>query len=200
MSEWRCRNSAHGDREHYIPITTAEQKKHLFHLTKGIPRSGDPTHCGLAIDAAHAGASRARNQHDRARFLAEMKEIPIPCGFSNIRRDRANASESDWRAHAQRRERAIRRRAKRSIGCEKKFRASTRTRALGDRIRCESRESLQVIRARCRSARRFGMPKAGAWVPILQRRMTNDGRARRAGHECGAISALTGRACFGADR
>jgi hypothetical protein len=49
MSEWRCRNSAHGDRKHYTPITTAERKKHLFHLKKRVCRLGDPSCCGPAL-------------------------------------------------------------------------------------------------------------------------------------------------------
>jgi hypothetical protein len=53
MSEWRCRNSARGDREHCIRITTVRQKNQCFRAI-GRARACCHTRCRVfAKPAAH---------------------------------------------------------------------------------------------------------------------------------------------------
>jgi hypothetical protein len=58
--------SAHGDRKHCSSITTAEGKKHHFHLTKRVRDPFHTTCCARALDApaprSHRSAARARQR------------------------------------------------------------------------------------------------------------------------------------------
>ena len=61
--------SAHGDRKHCTSITTAGQKKHLFHLTKRVRDPLDTTCCAHAPGGAMScGFSNAARAQDRAIF------------------------------------------------------------------------------------------------------------------------------------
>jgi hypothetical protein len=92
MSEWRCRYSARGDREHCIPITPAGEKKQLYRLMKRVRRHFDTSSCVFASIAAKHCTRDAkilrRDAHDLVRpfknphdiWLSDDSDFLLPAG------------------------------------------------------------------------------------------------------------------------
>src|SRR6266849_10023819 len=76
MSEWRCRYSARGDREHCIPITPAGEKKQLYRLMKRVRRHFDTSCCVCARISAKHCASDAKILRHAAHDLLPLFKNP----------------------------------------------------------------------------------------------------------------------------
>ena len=187
MSEWRYRYSAHGDRKHYSPITTAGRKKHLFHLTKRVSRPDDPSACGCARTCRSACVSCREVAPKFSRSFARMQETPIPPMFLRMHRGHENACAIDFSRRKQRRNRFDKPRARAGIACEKKFRGQRRAKGLGDRFRRESSESPASDSFSAPRARRVREQNFGAAVAILTRGRRRETTSKRATSRCGEV-------------
>src|SRR5438128_6861864 len=76
MSEWRCRYSARGDREHCIPITPAGEKKQLYRLMKRVRRHFDTSSCMCASITAKHCAADAKILRRGARDFLRLSKNP----------------------------------------------------------------------------------------------------------------------------
>jgi hypothetical protein len=81
--------SAHGDRKHCTSITTAGQKKHLFHLTKRVRAPFHTTCCARAIGGATAREFSSAAHASHRAFFPECSKPRFHKGFCDIIKHRA---------------------------------------------------------------------------------------------------------------
>jgi hypothetical protein len=74
VSEWRCRNSARGDREHCLRITTARQKCQHFRITARARRHDDRNVASQLTPASRTRATRQRWLKRAARIPASVQK------------------------------------------------------------------------------------------------------------------------------
>ncbi len=85
VSEWRCRISARGDREHCIRITTARQKNQCFRSMQHVRTRGDTRCCAYPSASPARKRPRGVTAANRDPNSSDLSKTSMEYGFSEMR-------------------------------------------------------------------------------------------------------------------